>query len=146
MNSRSKYRRHCIHEWSTKQLSKGFVAHLIVVAKVMLISNREHYLHGGFASMASARPGSACPYHAATLSLAPLPNSASDVAPITRLIECAWSELPFGILDNGSVGTAASSGCDCAQTSTQELDGLALEIDALLEGYSMYATNGRDQP
>lgn len=96
--------------------------------------------------MAAVPPGLACPYHAPTLSLAGGQSPASNLPPMIRFAECVWSELPFGILKLGSVGTAVSGGCICTRRLTQEPDGLALELDAILEAYGVNADNSTDQP
>jgi hypothetical protein len=53
---------------------------------------------------------------------------------MSRFTECASSELPFTLLEHGSVGTAASGGCICAVSTMLVPDALAEELEAMTGG------------
>lgn len=53
---------------------------------------------------------------------------------MTRFAQSAASELPFSLLEHGTVGTASSGGCNCAGTTTLVPDALAIELETLTGG------------
>lgn len=65
---------------------------------------------------------------------------------MTRFSECAWSDVPFGLLGRVSIGTATSGGCNCVQSPTQEPDPLALELEANVCANGIHAGTSVAQP
>ncbi|KAF1355753.1 hypothetical protein EJ07DRAFT_158089 [Lizonia empirigonia] len=91
-------------------------------------------------------PSSTCSYHAPILALQLIRSATSDSTPMTRFANGSSSSVPFGMLYNARVGTAASSGCTCVQASQQETDPMALEIEAIRTSGRDVASSSTSQP
>jgi hypothetical protein len=74
----------------------------------------------------------ACPYHTPILEAQHVLSSTSNLLPMTRFTECAWSDIPFGLLYGIVVGASTSGGCNCVQLPQQASDPLSLELDAIV--------------
>ncbi len=94
----------------------------------------------------TATIGAACPYHQSLLELRPSTSRTSDLPPMTRFQESTGSELPFGFLGQTSIGTAASGGCNCVESSMQEPDPLARELNAIVSSHEDNANTSAAQP
>lgn len=88
----------------------------------------------------------ACPYHTSILEAQRVLSCASNLLPVARFTECAWSDVPFGFLHGTAVGTSISGGCNCVQLPRQASDPLLLELDAIVLADEAAVGSGTKQP
>jgi hypothetical protein len=87
-----------------------------------------------------------CPYHKPILELQPIRSCTLGLLPMTKYISTPTSDVPFGVLPNTTVGTAATCGCNCGESTQSQTDDLAQEIEAMLSEETVDTSGGATQP